>query len=269
MTDHDRGAYAPQNDAPLAFDPRRAGGRRGPAPITLAVSAFVMVAVFIGVVLLYRSGARHPGAAPQVVGQPVGDLKTAPASSAAASSDSSAGLTIYKTESAPPNETTPAPTFAPGPESPQPRPVAHTPPPAAPVTAAPLRAAEPAPTVPPATAKTTPKVAPKPPPAPAVVASAPTPKAVPKTPPKTPPPAAAVSSAPASTGGASVQIAALPTQAAANQALANAARKAPMAGRTRRLEPVQKNGQTLYRALIGGFASHAEAVSFCAKLKAA
>ena len=166
MTDHERGAYAPQNDAPLAFDPRRAGGRRGPAPITLAISAFVMVAVFIGIVLLYGHGARQPGAAPQVVGQPVGDFKSVPTSSSDAASDSSAGLQIYKTESAPPSEAVPPPTFAPGPEAPQARPVTHAPPPPAPVTSVPLRAAEPAPTAPPALAKAVPpKAPPKTPPA--------------------------------------------------------------------------------------------------------
>src|SRR5580700_11362777 len=130
MTDQDRGAYAPQNDAPLAFDPRRAGARRGPPPVTLVVSIVVLCAIAIGGVMLYRHGAREAGQAPQVVGTPPGD--------------SSAGLQIYKTEVPPAGETPPAPAFAPPPEQPRPRPVVR-PAPTQSVTAAALRPAEPAP----------------------------------------------------------------------------------------------------------------------------
>src|SRR6185437_5860295 len=143
MTEQDRGAYAPQNDAPLAFDPRRVGERRGPAPIALILSALVLLLVAGGVFLLYRHGPRHPGQPPQVVGAPVGDTKTAPVSSEA-TVDSSASLQVYKTEVPPAGEQQ---AFAPGPEQPQPRPVTQAPPPPAPVAAVPLRAAEPAPTV--------------------------------------------------------------------------------------------------------------------------
>ena len=48
MADQDRGAYAPPNDAPLAFDPRRAGARTGPPPVTLILSLVVLAALVIG-----------------------------------------------------------------------------------------------------------------------------------------------------------------------------------------------------------------------------
>ena len=35
------------------------------------------------------------------------------------------------------------------------------------------------------------------------------------------------------------------------------------------IEPVQKDGSTLYRTQVTGFASRAEAVAYCDKLKAA
>ena len=101
MTDHDRGAYAPPNDAPLAFDPRRAGARRGPPPVTMVLSLMVLAALLVGGFLLYRHGARAPGEAPQVVGAPVGDFKGAPPTSGAAPADSSASLQIYTTDAPP------------------------------------------------------------------------------------------------------------------------------------------------------------------------
>ena len=42
-----------------------------------------------------------------------------------------------------------------------------------------------------------------------------------------------------------------------------------MAGKTRKVEATTKDGKTLYRAYVAGFASHADALSFCASLKAA
>ena len=42
-----------------------------------------------------------------------------------------------------------------------------------------------------------------------------------------------------------------------------------MVGRTKKLEPVAKDSETLYRAYVGGFASKAEAAAFCNSLKAA
>ncbi len=60
MTDHDRGAYTPQTDAPLSFDARRAPGGGRPVPMTLLISGMVLVILLIGVVYFYRSGHGHP-----------------------------------------------------------------------------------------------------------------------------------------------------------------------------------------------------------------
>ena len=40
-----------------------------------------------------------------------------------------------------------------------------------------------------------------------------------------------------------------------------------MAGKTKRVEPVESNGATLHRAFIGGFSSREEAQAFCEALK--
>ena len=168
MSEQDRGAYAPPNDAPLAFDPRHDGDRRGPAPLALIVSALVLIALIAGLVAFYRHGVRKPGQPPQVVGAPLGDTKSLPASSEAPS-DATAGLQVYKTESPLPSESAPAPTFAPAPEQPQPRPIARAPAPPPPVSVTPLRPAEPAPSAAAAVKPVVKPVVAKPPPAPAVV----------------------------------------------------------------------------------------------------
>ena len=41
MSDHDRGAYTPQNEAPLSFDARRSRGRRA-FPTTLIISLVIL-----------------------------------------------------------------------------------------------------------------------------------------------------------------------------------------------------------------------------------
>jgi len=43
---------------------------------------------------------------------------------------------------------------------------------------------------------------------------------------------------------------------------------ADMAGKGKVVEPVMRNGKTLYRGAVSGFATRADAVAFCAKLKA-
>ena len=260
MTEQDRGAYAPQNDAPLAFDPRRASGRGGPAPLTLIVSFIVLAAVVAGIVLLYRHGARRHGEPPQIVGAPIGDTKTAPLSSEAPS-DASAQLQVYKTE-APSSGSAAPPTFAAPPEEPQARPVTRPPAPPS-VTVAPLRAAEPAPVVPPPVAKVAPaKVAPVPPKIakPVVVAAAAAPKPV-----VAPPPPAAPA------GGVVAQVGSETSAALADKAWTDVSRKVPgqMAGKSRKVETFNKNGTVFYRVLVGGFASRADAAKFCAALKAA
>jgi hypothetical protein len=265
MTDQDRGAYAPPHDAPLAFDPRRDGARRGPAPVTLVVSIFALASLIIGGVILYREGARAPGQSPQVVGSSIGDMKSQPTSSQAPS-DSSAGLQIYKTEVPPPSEGTPAPKFTPGPEQPQARPIVQPP---APVATNALRPAEPAPTV---VAQPAPKIAPPPPkvappPAKTVIAKLAPPPA-PKAKIVPPPPPAPVVAATTS-GGALVQIGALSSPQLAQKAWSDVARKmgGQMSGKTRKVETTSKDGKTFYRAFVGGFSSHAAAVSFCSALE--
>ncbi|MDP3175898.1 MAG: SPOR domain-containing protein, partial [Phenylobacterium sp.] len=93
---------------------------------------------------------------------------------------------------------------------------------------------------------------------------------------KTIPPAAApvakATPAPATGGGAaSVQIGAFSSQAQVESGWADAARIAPgaIAGKSRRVEPIQRGGQTLYRTSVAGFASRADAQAFCGQLKAA
>jgi hypothetical protein len=144
MSDHDRGAYTPQTDAPLAFDPReRRGG--GPAPMTLLVSAILLMALIVGLLLFYRHGVRHAGQAPQLVGAPVGPTKAPPPADAEAA-DQSSGLQIYKSEATPPSETKSTPAFEAAPEQPAPLPAERpaAPPPAV-LTASPAPLRGPAP----------------------------------------------------------------------------------------------------------------------------
>ena len=112
MSDQDRGPYTPQSDAPLAFDPRQSrGGGGGPAPMTLLVSAIILMALIVGVLLFYRHGVRHPDQPATLVGAPVAETKSAPSASDATSGDQAAGLQVYKSESTPSSEgrTAPAP----------------------------------------------------------------------------------------------------------------------------------------------------------------
>ncbi|HEX4199578.1 MAG TPA: SPOR domain-containing protein [Caulobacteraceae bacterium] len=292
MSEQDRGAYAPPNDAPLAFDPRHDGERRGPAPLALIVSVLVLIALAAGLVVFYRHGVRKPGQAPQVVGAPIGDTKSAPLSSEAPS-DATAGLQVYKTETPPPGEgaTPPAPTFAPAPEQPLPRPVAQASAPP-PVSVTPLRPAEPTPAAPvkPVPVKVVPikPVAAKPlpaatAPAPVVakapkaapVAAKPAPvlaasSAKPAKPPKPAPVAVAEAAKPAAGGGTTVQIGAFSSQALAEKGWSDAVHAVPGAGgKSRSFETATRDGKTFTRAFVGGFASHADAVAFCASLRAA
>jgi hypothetical protein len=289
MSEQDRGAYAPLNEAPLTFDPRHDGERRGPAPLALIVSVLILIGIVAALVLFYRHGVRKPGQPPQVVGAPIGDTKSAPLSSEAPS-DATAGLQVYKTEQAPPGEGQAQPTLAPAPEEPQARPIARPPAPA-PVSVAPLRAAEPAPSAPPAprqvaAAQPQPVVAAptKPPapikPAPATVQAAsaakpakpPTPAPVAVAQPAKPTPAAAKPApAAAPSGGVLAQIGAFSSNALAEKGWSDAVHAAPaaMSGRSRQIESASRDGKTFYRTIAGGFASKADAEKFCAALHAA
>ena len=253
MTDHDRGAYTPQNDAPLSFDARRSPGGGRPVPMTLLISGMVLVILLIGVVYFYRSGVRGAGQPPQVVGAPVVAAKAAPPAQDQPS-DAAAGLQVYKSESAPLSQAQAAPSaapkFTPAPEQPAPRPVAK-----------PVAAPPPAPIQTAAAA-----------PAPAPLAAAMKPAVKPAKPAAaSPKPAAPAPTAPASAGGAVVQIGAFSSAALADKGWSDTAQVLPsaMAGKTKAVQVVEKDGKTFYRTSVGGFASKGDAASFCASLKAA
>ena len=254
MTDYDRdrGAYAPSGEAPLAFDPRSQGGRgAGRPPTTLIISAVILLVLVVGVLFMFKSGQRQPGA-PPVVGQPLGDIKqAAPASSQP--TDEAAGLSIYKAEEAP---AAAAPTFAPLPEQPHPLPVKpkvqSAPPPVLKGPATPARPAAASAASPEATAPED------------ALETAPSKPAAANT-------AAAPANTPTAAGaGRLVQIGAYSSPGLADKGWSDVARMMPgdMVGRTKSVEPVAKDGQTLYRAYIGGFGSKAEAQTFCGSLKA-
>lgn len=257
MTDHERGAYTPPTDAPLSFDARQPVRGSRPAPFTLIASGFVLILLVAAIVLFYRAGVREAGQAPATVGTPVGPLKAA-APADEQPSDPAAGLQIYKDEDATAT-TAAAPTFAPPPEAPAPRPAPTAPvataqlPPAAPAGPAGLKPAQPIE-------------------APPRVATAPLPPKplAPKPAPIAPKPAAPVTAAPAS-GSYSVQIGAFSSQALADKGYVDAGRIAgvDIAGKSKRVEPVQRGGSTLYRTSVAGFASRTQADAFCGELKAA
>lgn len=250
MSDPQRGAYTPPTDAPLSFDARQPVRGSRPAPLTLIVSAVVLVLLVIAIVLFYRSGTRQAGDAPAVVGAPVAEMKALPPAEAQPE-DPAAGLQIYQSEDQGAIPT--APNFTPPPEAPAARPA---PMPTAPITQVPLPppAAAPAPkaaTLPAAPAAKTPAA---PAPAPAPVAKAPA----------TPAPKAAA-------GAAAVQIGAFSNQAQADKGWDDAARISPglIAGKGKSVERIERNGSTLFRTSVTGFGSRGDAQAFCDALKAA
>ena len=68
-----------------------------------------------------------------------------------------------------------------------------------------------------------------------------------------------------------VQIGAFSSAALADKGWSDTAQVLPgaMAGKTKAVQVVEKDGKTFYRTSVGGFASKADATSFCASLKAA
>ena len=128
MTDYDRGAYTPQTDAPLAFDPRRPSERR-PMPMALIGSGVVLAVLLAGVAMVYRGGVRHAGESPRPVGEPVMAVKTAPPPSAQTAANAPSSMDVYNagegnTVSPAANTVAaaPAPTFAAPAEQPAARP---------------------------------------------------------------------------------------------------------------------------------------------------
>ena len=75
----------------------------------------------------------------------------------------------------------------------------------------------------------------------------------------------------AGTGAAAVQIGAVSSTALADKAWSQAVAAAPglAAGKGKGVEKIEKDGHTLYRTAVTGFASRADAAAFCARLKAA
>ena len=263
MSDYDRGAYTPQSDQPLTFDARRprGGGAGQPLPLALIFSAVVLVALVVALILFYRNGVRGAGDPPQPVGTPVPAIKGNPPPEVQPG-QATVGLQVYKAPA--PGETEPLPTFTPGPEVPEPRPTAQTMPanPAPqPVAAAPQPVvqaqavkAQPAAAAP----QTKPAAAPKP------AASQPLATLA------RPMPKPAAKPAVAGGSGALVQIGAYSSNALASKGWSDVARAypGPMSGKTKQVVPVERDGSTLYRTSIGGFASRAEASAFCDQLKA-
>lgn len=274
MSDHERGAYTPPTDAPLAFEARQPVRGARPFPITLIVSVLVLLGLAAAIFVFYRSGVRQAAGPPQAVGTPIDGLK-APAPADAQPQDAAAGLEIYRSENGQQPQMVPTPPqFTPPPEQPQARPqtgpaVVVTPPaqtspaPAAPPAAAPVAKQElrPAQNVPPPAAAQPP--APKSPPAKAAVAPPPKPAAVAEKP--------AAKPAAATSGAAAVQIGAVSSPALADKTWSDAVAVAPglAAGKGKGVEKVDRDGKTLYRTSVTGFASKADAAAFCAKLKAA
>ena len=87
-----------------------------------------------------------------------------------------------------------------------------------------------------------------------------------------PPPAPApAATEPASGAGAAVQIGAFSSAALADKGWSDTAQllPGPMAGKTKAVQVVERDGKTFYRTSVGGFASKADAQAFCASLKAA
>ena len=324
MTDYDRGAYTPQTDAPLAFDPRRPSERR-PMPMALIGSAAVLVILLAGVAMVYRGGVRHAGESPRPVGEPVMAVKTAPTAAQTASDGDKASaaappanLSVYSqgqtaqaqsnaTGAAAGNQVAEAPTFAAPAEQPAARPapsaatVAMLAKPSAPthIVRPPTPTEQSAsviakPSAPPVVlAKTAPAKAVAAPVlrsphakvddselaaagATRTVASndAPTQVAVAH---KTPAPdtAAVPASKPAvkpaaATGSAVVQIGAFSSSAMADKGYADVSASLPdrMGGKAKHVQPLDKDGTTLYRTWLSGFATRSDAVAFCEALKA-
>ena len=259
MSDPERGAYSPQNDALLAFDARQSRSGGGGFPTTLAISLVILVVLIVAIVLFYRSGVRSSGPGPAPVGTPVAQIK-APAPATGPSSDASAGLQIYKTDGVP-APTPAAPTFAPPPEQPKPRPTVA-------VTAGPPLAEAGATSAKTVQGSSKDEIE-------ALIEESEKPAKPKQAKPMVAAVAVAPSAKPAAASavvvGASAQIGAYSSEALAAKGWSDtaAAFGGDMSGKGKHFEPVSKDGKTLYRAAVTGFGSKTEAQAFCVKLKAA
>ncbi len=294
MTDQQRGAYTPQQDVPLQFDARSPASRR-PMPMALIASGTLLVVLIAAVAMYYSRGVRGDNEPPRPVGEPVAVLKSAPAAGAQPT-DPSAALDVSAPQNVPgQNLGGKAPVFAAAPEAPKPRPAPAAPtkltvqtlsaadmnkpePALAAVAAAPVKTpAVKAPVVKTvATVATTVAPAPEVPAAPAVKAAVAKAVAVAKTAPPSPAKpvvATATKTAAPATGaatGARVQIGAFSSAALADKGYSDvsALLSASMSGKAKHVEPLDKDGATLYRTSVTGFSDRASATAFCEALKA-
>jgi hypothetical protein len=235
--DPERGPYTPRNDDDLPFDrpgfDARGHGRSGgrpPVPITLVVSAIVLLVLIIAVILFYRAGVRSPGEAPPVVGESGVAAGTAPEAEAL---NRDTEIELFNPDDSNVD-------LAPPPEAPGQRPPPLTEP-EAPAAETPARPG-------------TPPVSEQPRPTP---------------PPTQPRPAPSQPAAPAG-GGAAVQIGAFSSEAAAERAYAEVAASFPQfaSGRTRGIQQVTtSDGRTVYRATVNGFSAQ-DARAFCGAMRA-
>jgi hypothetical protein len=297
MSDPQRGAYTPPQDVPLQFDPRSPASRR-PMPMALIASGTLLVVLIAAVAMYYSRGVRGDNEPPRPVGEPVAALKSAPAAGAQPN-DPSAGVDVYAAQNVPGK----APVFAAAPELPKPRPL---PAPAQKLTVQSMTAGEmnkpeapPAPVIAAAAPAKAPvvKLAPAPVVAAQVESAAPAKAqvaaksvAVEKTTTtnvaknttidKSAKAAAAKTvvastaatetKAAAAAGGVRVQIGAFSSAALADKGFSDVAALLPgsMSGHAKHVEPVDKDGSTLYRTSVTGFSDRAAAVAFCEALKA-
>jgi len=262
MPNHDDLYDDEDSDPPLTMGRGRRAAptrSRGPMPVTLILSVIALLGVGGGVAYLYRAGLKAPDDAPRNLGAPLQDVR-APAPPQAQNPDAAAGLSISKDE---PTVNAVAPTLAPPPEEPLPVTASQPPPSGASTSAAPAT------------------VAPAKPPAPArpqtidslMAQSAPAKKLATSAsrPATTTTAAASMAAGTDAQGDHVLQIGAFSTRALANEEWAKAGEIAPggMIGKGKHITPVVRDGQTLYRATITGFATRAQALALCERLKAA
>ena len=134
MSDHERGAYTPQPDAPLSFDARVSREAR-PLPLALIFSCIVLAALVVALFLFYQSGVRKPSDQPPPVGTPVEQFKSPPP-------PAPNGLTVVAAQPAAPAPSAEPIATSAGPEQPVAR---SATPPATPAPATTASAPQPAP----------------------------------------------------------------------------------------------------------------------------
>lgn len=241
--DGGRGAYTPPDEDDLPFDrqsydARRGGGYGRGAPIggggkappmTLIVSAVLLLGLIVAVVVFYRAGLRSSTDAPPAVGTPVPQMKVeAPID--AQPIDPEAGIDVYRA----PESVDAVPTYTPPPEAVQPRPAPR------PIDAAPLPApAKPAPATPAPAAPATP--------APEKAAPAP---------------------ATGGTAGVQIGAFSTPSIADREFSAVTSRYAALTRGATKRVQEVTaSNGSTVYRTTVTGL-SRDQAQRLCAAIRA-